>query len=172
MPESSLFGKDWVSCIYKSLKGVRTVLDVGVGIGTYYHQLQNLNSPKKFWIGVEVFKPYIKKYKLDKHYSLIINANIMNVKDLYHVDLVIFGDVLEHLTKVNAEKIIKRFQGISKYMIFVLPLGVSTQDKVNNNAYEKHIATWTHSQMLELLPSIKSFHLEGNKGLYLTENKF
>ena len=80
------------------------VLDVGAGCGTYYNYLHDYF---KHMDAVEVFKPNIDNYELEKYYDNVFNVNILDFKyDYYAYDIIIFGDVLEHLTVEDAQNVL------------------------------------------------------------------
>ncbi len=60
MPWSSPAGKQYVvDYVNAVMPGI--VVDVGPGIGTYSSLLR---KPNQYWIGVEVWGPYVQKYKM------------------------------------------------------------------------------------------------------------
>jgi len=94
------------------------ILDVGPGRGIY----NNLLKEKGYYDfdAVEMYRPYIEKFNLSKIYSNVFNENIINFKYDYY-DLIIFGDVLEHLKVKDAKRVISFAQNHSKLIIVSVP---------------------------------------------------
>jgi predicted SAM-dependent methyltransferase len=157
MPGSSPKGKIAILDIKKELPKVKKILDIGPGWGTYSKLLR---KPNEEWDAVEVFEPYIRKFKLHKYYDNIYNVNIVDFKSTKKYDLVILGDVLEHLTLEQSLKTLKNIFSFSKYCLFSLPLddetGVDLENSHDywNNIHEKHLSAWSNSQFLNVISSL------------------
>ena len=104
MPGSYPDGKGEIKdFIIKEFTKETKILDVGPGRGIYG---QNLN--KNFTIDcVEIFPRYITDYNLSEIYNNIFISDILDF-DYSEYDLLIMGDVLEHI--LFPEEIIKIFQ--------------------------------------------------------------
>ncbi len=94
------------------------ILDVGPGRGVYntllkqagYHHID----------AVEKYRPYIEKFNLPAIYDTVFNEDI--VKFRYdHYDLIIFGDVLEHLKVKDARRVIRYAQAHSRLVVVAVP---------------------------------------------------
>ena len=110
------------------------ILDVGAGSGTYYHLLHDTFTNID---GVEVYKQNIIDYDLTNKYNHIYNTNIIDFTYDYY-DLIIFGDVLEHLSVEDAQSVLNYAYNKCKNFIVAVPYN-SKQDKIDNNVYEIHI---------------------------------
>ena len=98
---STPLGKEQVKqFLEKRLKPNMSILDMGPGQGTYY----NLLGPNYVWSGVEIWHPAVEALK-DK-YDFLYEMDIRDFVYVRHYDLVIFGDVLEHMTVADAQKCI------------------------------------------------------------------
>lgn len=169
MGTSSKEGKEWACTVLAGIPDIKTVLDVGPGRGTYYDLLEPFFQGS-FWIGVEVFEPYIVEHNLKAKYDLIAHADIRKFTLLKGLDLVIFGDVLEHMTREQAEFLYHRFLPHTKYIFISIPVVPYEQDAINGNPFEKHIETdWTHTKVCESFPGIVAFSLGKKIGCYLAE---
>lgn len=76
------------------------ILDVGAGGGTYYKLL----GPQYNWTAVEIWKEsaeYIKQF-----YNTVYQIDIRDFQYQEDYDLIIFGDILEHLSVEDAKKVL------------------------------------------------------------------
>lgn len=134
MAYSYNFYKEEVRDYLKSkFKGNAKVLDVGAGCGTYWNLLHN---DFKLIDAVEVFKPNIDKYNLKSKYHRVYNINI---KDFQYgnYDIIIFGDIIEHLDINNAQNVLKYALNRCKEIIVAVPYELE-QDEVDGNIHEIH----------------------------------
>ena len=146
------------------------ILDVGCGSGKYGKILR-----KSYDIidGAEVFLEYIKKFELNKIYNNIYNTKIEDFDfDKNKYDLIIFGDVLEHIKESEAKKLLKKIIDLDLSVIVRVPY-LYKQEKIGENIYEKHEQdNLTREVMEELYPYLQC--LIGNKDFgvwyYLSKN--
>lgn len=110
-----------------------TILDVGAGCGTYYNYLHDYFKNME---AVEVFAPNIQKYELETKYNKVYNINIVDFKYSYY-DIIIFGDILEHLTVEEAQKVLKYAFDRCKQIIVAVPY-MYEQGICEDNIYEIH----------------------------------
>jgi len=77
-----------------------SILDVGPGRGAYCKLLQGQGYQSID--AVEIYLPYIEFFRLQRLYRRVVHANIINYRyDDY--DLILFGDVVEHLAVPDAQ---------------------------------------------------------------------
>jgi len=149
MPGSRINGKDKIK-EFINQKVIYTIVDVGPGEGTY----AKLLGPSYKYIGIEIWEPYIKQFKLDEMYSEIIVADVTQLPDLPKGDCIIFGDVLEHIDKFYALNLLLKAEANYKHMIVSLPIsedGAIVPGKIHyGNKHEAHISAWTWEQCKEL----------------------
>ena len=146
-----------------------SVLDVGVGVGTYsiLMRQENIFIPKID--GIEVWEPYIEKYDLNSKYNNIFNVDAREWKN-WKYDLVIFGDVLEHMSKKEALAIWKKVSKNAKYAIISIPIIHCPQGDAENNPFEEHIKDdWTTKEVLESFSNIIDYHNFSVVGVYLAK---
>lgn len=169
MGNSSYQGKEWIVAFVQLSglqSGTRSVLDIGPGQGTYYHLLKK-NMPDSIWHGVEVFKPYIEKFNLKKYYDKIYNKDIRKYNPKIDYDLIIAGDVLEHMTKENAQELVNKLLNNCKWFIISIPIIKWEQDEINDNKYEIHIKDdWSHEEVISSFPNIKFGFMGSEIGVY------
>jgi 2-polyprenyl-3-methyl-5-hydroxy-6-metoxy-1,4-benzoquinol methylase len=125
-----------------------TVLDCGAGAGIYLDIVKQYVSDSVFVAGVEVWQPYIEQFNLKSRYNLIIEDDLRNIED-FNYDLVIFGDILEHMTEEEALKIWDKVSKQAKYAIISIPIIHYHQDAINGNPYEIHVdEDWSTERVL------------------------
>jgi cyclopropane fatty-acyl-phospholipid synthase-like methyltransferase len=176
MPYSSKEGKfailDWIAPVAHS---INTVLDIGVGSGTYKHLLAEKRNllAHSIWIGVEVWKNYIDEFKLTDRYNTILNCDVRNLDwaSLNTINLTIVGDILEHMTKEEAIVLIDHIMNNSKICIISIPIVHYPQGEEFGNPYEAHIKDdWSHNEMMNTFDRyIKKFEIDGDIGVYWLE---
>lgn len=125
--------KDIVNFLTRNFSNGATVLDVGCCDGKWADLLDNY-----FVIdGVEVFKPNVVRHKLlDKYRNLFIG----DIKDYKYdwYDIIIFGDVIEHLSIGDAQEVLKYAYVRSREIIIGIPFQYP-QGIIYGNPYEVHI---------------------------------
>lgn len=142
-----------------------TILDVGAGEGTYLNYLQD------YFINieaVEVFKPNIDNFKLEERYNKVYNANIKDFKyDFY--DIIIFGDVIEHLEVNEAQEVLEYALNRCNEMIVAVPY-LNPQGIEEDNVYEIHKQDdLTDEIMKERYPYLKCVFKTDFYGYYIKE---
>lgn len=152
MPTSDTEGKEWARGVIERLAPA-TVVDIGAGEGTYAH-LARHHTPTAHWIAVEAWGPYITDYDLDTLYDHVVLADARYL-DLDTVakapDLVIVGDMLEHLDAEQVEPLVRRLQGWARHLLVSVPVLHLPQGAVGGNWLETHRSEWDYHQMLDLL---------------------
>lgn len=130
------------------------ILDVGFGSGVYGKLLrafyyQNID-------GIDIYGQNIEEMGLDKIYNKIFIEDILDF-DFEYYDLIIMGDVLEHIELETAKGLLSRFIKDNKCgsMIISIPYEYE-QDKVYGNKHEKHLQPdVTAEYMKEHYPYLK-----------------
>lgn len=111
------------------------VLDIGAGAGAY----SCLRDKYKVVDAVEVWEPNVIKNKLKSKYNKVYTMDIMDFDfEKNHYDLIVLGDVLEHLSVKDSQKLIKRMSkaGVKNGIIHV-PFQYE-QGPLYGNDYETH----------------------------------
>lgn len=173
MPTSSPSGKkqirQWIS-----KQKINKVLDVGCGEGTYPKLLKEqydiLNNAE--WWGVEAWTNYINEYNLNSLYNVIINddARKINWSALPKFDLVIFGDILEHMTKEESQELVANALRKSKFVVISIPIVYSPQGAYGGNPFEIHVKdNWSHQEVLDTFPNIVESQSTKKIGVYWLE---
>jgi hypothetical protein len=151
MPFSDKEHKQWTKEIYARMKP-ETVVDIGIGSGTYAKLLRGTHSAN--WIGIEAWAQYVTQWKLEPLYNKIVIGDVRYL-DLNRVcaapDLVIIGDCVEHLDMAEALDLIERLKAWAMNIIVSLPVGEYPQGAYEGNWFEAHKSTWSHEQMVKAL---------------------
>lgn len=164
MPTSDAEGKDWsLERFRRHLPG--TVTDIGPGEGTYAKLFRPVYEGV-WWTGIEIHKPYVAKYKLksSKARKMYDEIHVEDAREseahLFHRDLVICGDVLEHMPPEGAVTLLARIadgpedaEGAWNILVS-LPIVESTQGEVDGNPHEAHVHQWTADEMDDVLASL------------------
>lgn len=135
-----------------------SILELGIGFGKWGHVFreyieitQSFDSPDKYrkenWSkiidGIEGFEPYIT----DAHRYIYSNIFIGDFCELItsrnNYDLVFMGDVLEHVPKDKAYKLLDDcLAKANKAVVLTTPLGFCKQEDACGNEYERHQSGW------------------------------
>ncbi len=163
MPTSADEGKPWL--VNKILaKSPETILDLGAGAGTYARLLRP-SLPEAHMTAVEIHAANVSDHKLWRLYDSVIIGDIRSC-DLPMADVVILGDVLEHMTRRDAHEVWNRARGRAWDAVFLsIPIIEWPQGAVDGNEHERHVETWTHNQALEL-PGIVDWWIGSHIGCY------
>jgi|ERR1017187_591159 hypothetical protein len=117
-----------------------TVFDIGVGAGKYGQMLNEI-CPSSVVTGCEVDASYLTEFK-DKHsfYKNIVTKSIVEIVNTEEIefDLVIFGDVLEHLKSSEVIDVLDYFQYRTKYILCIYPTGLR-QGIWHGHSSERHL---------------------------------
>lgn len=139
-----------------------SILDVGVGYGKWgflcreYLEAYEGRVYPESWsaklIGIEIFEPYVRGFGWTRSiYNEIYVGDALDVaRKLVAFDLVIAGDVIEHLEKQRAADLIELLKSKALKMLLVsIPLGVCWLDNrvVAGNQYEKHRSSWSATEL-------------------------
>lgn len=155
--EGKGFFKDWVET-FAIHQGYSRYLDIGCGGGHYGKILKSLSS-LLIVDGVEIFPEYIEKYNLRYVYDFIVVGDIREPGypiDSY--DVIIMGDVLEHMTKNDAVTVIERLKTKCRFIWCALPMkfdrpwstGYAQHEcEYEENISEQHLHDWTVDELKE-----------------------
>jgi len=133
----------------------RTVLDVGVGTGKWGFlfrekvDFRNCHSEENFQVridGIEIDKQWIRDYhKLIYNDIYIDDLTKFRIKRDY--DLIMMGDVIEHIEKEEGKAFLDRALIRCKYLIITAPLGdresVFFEKQKKIYPHEEHKSAWS-----------------------------
>jgi 2-polyprenyl-3-methyl-5-hydroxy-6-metoxy-1,4-benzoquinol methylase len=131
---------------------IKSVVDIGAGSGTY---IKLIKEDAKCcvtakWIGIEAWNPYIDKFYLKDRYDQIINQDVRQLDwATLNPSVVIAGDVLEHMSKQDAIKLVERILKPNTTIIISIPIRHMPQDAINGNPFEVHVKDdWSHQEVM------------------------
>ena len=116
-----------------------SILDVGAGAGKNGNLIRN-SGYSGILDCLEPTESYVTEFNLSTIYNTIYPYSIENFVDhvpKFQYDLVIFGDVLEHVFRSKVIDYLDYFLYKSKWIIVIWPNNMS-QDNWGNNPYEIH----------------------------------
>jgi len=152
-------GNDVKDYLVNNFEKNSTILDVGCGHGFYFKLLNDYFT--KF-DAVEVWQPYIEEYKLKEMYDNVYNVNILDFEFEYY-DIIIMGDILEHLSREDAVNILNKLKNKCRELIVVVPYYLP-QDEVFGNKYEIHLQPdLSDDIMSEYYPMLEIIKLNGKE---------
>lgn len=164
MPKSSPEGKQQILQWLAHLP-VENVCDVGAGSGTY-RDLCNLHGvlTNARWTAIEVWEPYVDYFSLPMKYHEVIVQDVREA-DLTGFDLLIFGDVLEHMTREEAKKCVA--SAPKAWKILSIPTTHYPQGEVNDNPFEVHVEdNWQSHWIFEDFSTVADSQI-GDISVYL-----
>ena len=155
MPTSAkTFDKEVRNLLQKYIKkGMTKFLDIGAGSGKYGDMLNSLRTWEKndfFMDAIEPDVEYAGEYKLHEIYNHLYYDTVQSFSfayPTYCTNVVIFGDVLEHLPKSRGIDVLEHFIYRSNFVIVVVPiLLVQFSEK---HPAENHISIWQEGDFLK-----------------------
>lgn len=167
---AGLLVRDYVSTFYPT---DAQILDVGAGQGKYRLLLPRHTR----FDACEIWEPTVDAEGLRTLYRAVFVRDVVDLvgeswwdQDPY--DLVIMGDVLEHLTVDDAQLVLRRVAGVHADVLVVVPF-MYPQDEEDGNVYQRHIQDdLTPTLMATRYPSLQLVALETRdwlpfKGIYV-----
>jgi uncharacterized protein (DUF433 family) len=155
--------RDVVEWVVQNFEKGSTCLDVGACDGKWHYLLGNHLTMD----AVEIFEPNIVKHDLAKKYRHVFNANIVGFQYFEgDYDLIIFGDILEHLTVEDAQRVLKYALPRCRDLIVAVPYQWVNRSHYGN-PYEIHIQDdLTPENVAERYPELKPFRIYDRYGYY------
>jgi hypothetical protein len=140
------------------------ILDVGAGWGKYKMLLREYEMD-----AVEIWEPYVLDNDLWSTYEKVYVDDVCNLEprvfDDY--DVVIFGDVLEHIERDKAKCLLLEVVGRVKEVYVAVPYQYP-QGMVEGNEYERHIQDdLTPALMTSAYPMLKRLFERDGKAVYV-----
>ena len=147
--------KDW---FVDNVPTSKRLLDVGPGQGTYSDLLRNLGYRMD---AVEVWAPYVDQFNLRTKYDNVYIENILEF-NWTDYDFIILGDVLEHLGKEDAKRLINAMHFHGKHFLVAIPYTMEQDGEEYGNTYETHLQPdLTPDVMKERYPGLVTLYTNG-----------
>ncbi len=167
MPNSDWKNKPWAASVIQKMQP-KTAIDFGAGEGIY-GQILRKYSPETYKVAVEIWAPYVTEFKLDKVYDEVWICDA-RIYPHFKYDLVIFGDILEHMSKEDALALWDRVSKEAKYAIISMPIVHFPQGHIHGNPYEEHVKDdWSHEEIVDSFKGIVAFEKFDVTGMYLAK---
>lgn len=146
MPESQQSEKGTNMVLARILSNTnRSVIDFGAGEGKWGRALKNKMARVD---GVEVWKPYIDKYKLHNFYDKLYETDMLEFAFDRKYSVAILGDVLEHVSKEAATAFLNKLKAHVEAIYLTIPVTVCVQDgNAIGNPYETHHYQWSDKEI-------------------------
>lgn len=150
MPGSREIGKADIKKWIDKQGDIKVIVDIGCGSGTYPRLLGNRYE----YIGIEIWEPYVAMFGLNDLYEELIISDV-RLCSLPEGDCIIFGDILEHLPKEDALKLIIESGKGYKHMVISIPISESegeiTYGRIHyGNPNEEHKSAWTFEELMKM----------------------
>jgi hypothetical protein len=174
MPSSTTEGKDDAVEMLDYLGvfcGVKTILDVGAGMGTWYDKLHPI-IPKTKWHAIEVWDHWVERFALQAKYDKVFQCNALTMPLewlLPSYDLTIYGDILEHLAYEDAVTMVKRLPGVVGLLSIPMIGGIHEhQEAFGGSEYERHRSFWT-PQLVNETFTVAAQKTTSNIGVFIVD---
>jgi hypothetical protein len=106
------------------------IIDIGAGAGKMWDLLHKTHPNID---AIEVWTPNVEGYLRDK-YNNIFNVNCLDFKDYKDYDIATIGDMLEHLTVEDAQKLLTM---LPQDIVIVVPFSLH-KTNLAGNPYQEH----------------------------------
>jgi 2-polyprenyl-3-methyl-5-hydroxy-6-metoxy-1,4-benzoquinol methylase len=145
-----------------------SLLDIGCGKGQPAKFLTH--DKNMLIIGADVHRPYLEYCKAHNTHSDYVQCDVRNspfaVKSF---DAVLCKEVIEHLSKEEAEKLINEIENIARKQVFITtPVGTYKQTEYDENPFQEHVSTWMPEELRQLDYEVRGVgfrNMLGERGL-------
>lgn len=142
-------------------------LDIGAGAGSWLEAVKPWFLESK-WMAIEAWKPYVERFCLPDRYAAVFEGDARKMS-FPSVDVVIMGDVLEHMIKEEAVKVWdKACDSAWQLVILSIPVIHYPQGHVHENPWQEHVKDdWSHEEVMDTFKDITRFQLNSVVGTYV-----
>jgi len=142
MPYSEVFFNKKIEKLMQKW-GYVSYFDIGIGAGKYGEIIKKIYPNAKLK-GIEIDSEYINKFNLSEIYDEITHGDIkdyINENEGFIADVIIIGDLIEHLLKSEGIDLLNYLVYRAKKIIVVYPKKY-IQYNVNDKSHEAHKSVW------------------------------
>lgn len=130
----------------------QSIIDVGAGDGRWGKLIRvwapRMHANVQRLVGLEIWPRYVKKYHLESIYDEVIISDLRCYLYWDQFDVVILGDVLEHLYQLAAYNFVELLKKQRARVYLTIPITPCPQNgTVYSNPYETHLYQWTHEEL-------------------------
>lgn len=141
----------------------KRVLDIGAGEGKY----ADLIAGRAEVHAVEVWQENIEKYDLPSKYDIVFCHDARQFEN-FDYDLVIFGDVLEHMLEEDAVALWAKARKQARAIFMSIPIVHLPQGAEGGNPYEVHVEDdYDHDRVMKTFEGITESRQYHRIGAYL-----
>lgn len=160
------FKQQTIDFILRNYSTTAAILDVGAGAGTYADLLRQRGYTNMDC--VEAWLPYIEKFALSTKYNQVFYGDVTTLElDFSRYQLVILGDVFEHISKEAAARLLDRLKPAD--VLVAIPFE-SDQGALNGNPYEMHRQnTLTPFDFVKDYPAFNTLCLRYDYGVFINK---
>jgi hypothetical protein len=137
-----------------------SLLDIGVGFGKWGHLFREYldvmagrvlkDQWQKRIDGVEIFEPYISVHQRNLYDRIYLGDICELVDTLPDYDMIFSSDVIEHIEKSAARRLIEKLQAKTRRLLLIIPRGeawLHSQGPMYGNKDEAHVSSWDHDDL-------------------------
>jgi SAM-dependent methyltransferase len=145
---------DLAGYLEQELEEAKTVLDAGCGNTTPLRYVKKTFEST----AIDIYKPYLEEMKKQRIHNHYIHADLTKHKLKKKYDTIILIDVIEHLPKKPAKKMIKHFVKQSNQKVIILTPSFFAHNPISDgNEYQAHVSAWTKNDLERLGFKVKGF---------------
>ena len=123
-------------------ENTNSIIDIGCGLGDWGYLFKTRLPNDIFLVGLDVYQPYIDNISRFNLYDKLMCGDIKNMEIIDYYDVGIMIDVLEHIKKEEALKVLNKLKRICNKLIVSLPRGFLPHDAIDENKYQAHTSGW------------------------------
>ena len=129
-----------------------SILDCGIGHGAwaFYIRTNPRLKGRPFITGLDLYKPYLAKQSKLRLYNDLLECDVLEIpcQDNFF-DIVIAGELIEHLTKEDGYKMMDEVERVSRGLVIITtPHGYMKQGIVEGNTHQEHLSGWHPSEFI------------------------
>jgi len=146
-----------------------SLLDVGCGRGG---PIELINRKRKlFSVGADIFRPYLLHCRAAGIYNDLVCCDVRLLPfPPESFDVVLCGEVVEHLERVDALALMKSMEAIARRQVIIsTPVGQCEQQAYDGNPHQAHKSTWLPQDFRRLGYTVRGSGLRGTGGLVAQE---